>query len=166
MTGDRPTSRLFVAIDFSKTVRCGWCGRLESQDWDQFPLCTQECKRAAYTETNLKIAASFLGPSAILLLLSFVDFWLLFPGILSLIVAPWPILEWRRGISARVRRPKDSRINEGSVELHLLRRVSKHVQCPNCEQGSIDLTAVQEDMTYFCEYCNARGPIEIIQAGD
>lgn len=74
--------------------------------------------------------------------------------------------EVREGLAARQRTPKDSRLNEGSVELSLLRRVSEHVQCPNCEQGSIDLTAVQEDMTYFCEYCNARGPIEIIRTGD
>lgn len=56
--------------------------------------------------------------------------------------------------------PKGSRSNIGVSEVSLLQKISAPVDCPNCD-AKIDLTNVGADMIYNCQYCGAKGVVEI-----
>lgn len=163
--------RLHILVDASKVVRCKWCGTTQSEKWIPTEpgsfFCSYVCVKAYGHDRYWMILTPlicliplFVG---VFLLASdsekgFVGFvGLLTCGItLSMAWCTYEDREYAKDV------PQNSRLNEGLSDLSLLKTITSHAVCPNCD-GNLDLSKVTQDMVYDCEYCGASGKIEVVK---
>jgi hypothetical protein len=174
LTIEKDSPNLYVAVDASKSARCDWCGTLESESWTHTKMniyCSKDCYNASTANQQMAFGCCFFmsGPAFILeaVVISNVhpEFMAFAVGWFFLFSIPflaYGYYNYRRGLSHAKTTPRDSKYSESSSDLTFLRTLSQHVECPNCD-GNIDLSEVQEDMIYHCEYCGASGKVEILQ---
>ena len=164
--------RLHIFVDGSKVVRCKWCGTTQSEKWIPAGFgdfyCSDNCKRAAEWNPEGYGFCTFGFTLLLFLVIIFTGLpWeILLPGIL--IMSPLfillPVIMYFRKPPEDYKEkvPKNSRWNEGLSDLSLLKTITSHAVCPNCD-GNLDLSKVTQDMVYACEYCGASGKIEVVK---
>ena len=168
---DHELPRLHIIVDSSKVIRCKWCGTTQSEHWLSTEygsfFCSTTCAKAFGSEKYWWC----LTPLVFIIPLFGVIFFLASGreqqyvgsvGLLTcgiLLLMAWCTYEDRHYAKDV---PYNSRKDEESLDVSLLKAVASNIECPNCD-GNIDLSKVTEDMVYHCEYCGADGIIEIVK---
>ncbi len=161
--------RLYIAVDPSKIVRCGWCGSVESEKWvhnQGGTFCSSTCLNAASADTSGRVlcACMFLPILALITIVLVGGLETIVYLILSFVAVSIVGYGYIQGRNATSKVAKDSRKTETLDDISLLKTLLTHVECPNCD-GNIDLADVGEDQIYHCGYCGASGIIEIAFTG-
>jgi hypothetical protein len=176
MSKNPDSPKLYVAVDANKVARCEWCGGSESGFWvhrrDKL-YCSTDCQDADTGNEQMLFGACliliFLVISIPMLLGSIfmgsgqgfgISISLIF--FCALFLVYWCSI-YQNGKLVREKTPKGSRYNEAVSPLSLLKTKFQHIECPNCD-GNINLSDVDEDMTYYCDYCGASGIVEILRS--
>lgn len=163
--------RLRILVDASRVLRCKWCGISQSDTWkttENGVYCSDSCMKVDMHMTRsywfycmflffviFVPIGSRIDPSGLL-------------GWLSIIMIPLTICCFIVGLppsNYKEEVPRNSRVNEESLNVSLLKTVASHIECPNCD-GNIDLSKVKEDMIYHCDYCGADGIIELVKINE
>lgn len=161
-------SRLRIFVDASRVPRCKWCGISQSYTWKttkEGVYCSDSCMKVDMHVTNrwcwfpiflFFVISALIGnsidSSGILGSFSTV----MIPLTICLFIVDLPPLAYKTKV------PRNSRVNEGLLNLSLLKTITSHIKCPNCD-GHIDLSNVKKDMVYHCDYCGADGIIELVK---
>jgi DNA-directed RNA polymerase subunit RPC12/RpoP len=58
--------------------------------------------------------------------------------------------------------PRNSRSDISLSKISLLRKALPAVKCPNCD-GNLNLSNIDADMQYHCDYCGVSGIVEIVK---
>ena len=164
MVEKKDLDRIHIVLDASKAHRCTWCGSPQSNKWITDPsgvYCSTECVRAASSK-QLRTMVALTCCYTILAVLMFA---IGNPIVVAVSLGSLFILYGIIGklfLDTRFAQaiPEGSRSQIGVSEVSLLQRISNPVECPNCD-GNIDLSKVDVDMIYTCQYCGATGVLDI-----
>ena len=168
MTDTQESLRIYIAVDPTKVARCKWCGRTEAEGWlgsHAGIYCSNECSLAEYANRTLLGFLIMIIVFPVLILrvpMNLYDFAL--GSVISMVLFSPLLCFSAAGWNQRKRTPKDSQRDDVSIELTMLRALSSAVLCPRCD-ANIDVTRVDEDRVYTCDYCGASGTIEVVQTG-
>ncbi|RDE14175.1 MAG: hypothetical protein C4K48_06475 [Candidatus Thorarchaeota archaeon] len=164
MTENREPLRVYVAVDPAKILRCMWCGLAESETWKRTKYgtyCSTECFYAA--EASGFLCVFILEVVLTSVMIGVATPFPLFIGLPFAMLIFSPCLVWARvGWSRQKSVPRNSRRNETSSDIALLKAISSGVLCPRCN-ANIDVRTIGEDRIYRCEYCGASGTIEVVK---
>ena len=155
-----------MAVDATKLARCKWCGRMKGDRWprtDAESYCSIDCAKADHASSMILFFLLVVAVSPIgILLVGPLSPSIIVLGFLIFIIVGFPFLRFgHSGFRYRSKVPRDSRRNEGTSGVDLMKALPSRVCCPNCD-ANIDLEKVSEDMVYTCENCGVSGNIEIL----
>jgi len=167
MKENREPLRVFVTVDPTKIVRCKWCGVAQSENWQHTQVgvfCSTACYDAERADVRIGVFFSLVillaFPVAMIAQLSPLAFAI---GLPVLILAVSPILYCGAvGRDLRKKVPRDSRRDDVTSDLALLKAISSGVSCPKCS-ANIDVRKIGTDRVYNCEYCGASGTVEVVK---
>lgn len=160
--------RLRVLIDASKTVRCKWCGTTQSDDWKITGLgvyCSKKCFTAHNSQdiepiTIVCILGVFFGVNLVTFSID-ANFGVLVFAILCFLL--WYYASgYFENEDYKQEVPRNSRQDNGSIDVSLLRMTSSNITCPHCD-ASVDISHLEDDLVYYCNYCGASGLVEIVK---
>jgi len=161
--------RIYITVNPTKIVRCGWCGTAESDNWLMNRTgiyCSSQCAAA----NMAGLSTCLFVFSAILVFATFVasratsdySFMTILGGLVLGVMISSPCLICAvGGRDSRKRVPRGSRRDKASSDMSLLKTVSG-ITCPRCD-ANLDIRKVGEDKVYNCEYCGASGTIELVK---
>jgi len=165
MTENREPLRVYIAVDPTKIVRCQWCGAAESEEWHRTRYgvyCSMDCFYAA--QANGYLCAYIIEVASSSFLVGVVSPSALLVGIPLIMLLFSPCLIWtKRGWDHQKNMPRDSRRDDVTSDLALLKTISSGVSCPRCN-ANIDVRKIGTDRVYNCEYCGASGTIEFLRS--
>ncbi len=163
---------IYVVVDTSRAAKCAWCKSIESKNWKSTTegklFCCSKCRDAYYCENRQYITIFMLVAGVVCLLIYLSDpespnaFRVLFPSLMFLSFAVGTIPFIFIGYSHAKKVPQYSRRAILSAEHVFARRISNPIDCPNC-MGKLDLSKIQREMVYCCEYCGATGAVEVVR---
>lgn len=132
MKENRESLPIYITVDPTKILRCKWCGVVESEEW-------QHTRYGVYCSQDCFYADQVDGSS-------------------------FPVLYyWAKvGMNRQKEVPRDSRRDDVSSDVALLKTISSGISCPRCN-GNIDIRKIGTDRVYNCEYCGASGTIEVVK---
>jgi len=164
----------YVTVDKDKVTRCAWCGTSGSKTWirsqksssfDRY--CSAKCELADYADNSRSIAIWF-PPCGIL---SFVIAIFIFSftaegaalfiiaGSLFLLESLRSIRNYREGKDYRTEVPRESRTDDESLDLVVLKKAKISASCPKCG-ANLELAQIGPDRIFECRYCGAEGILE------
>ena len=175
MKENREPLRVYVAVDPAKILRCMWCGIALSEDWRHTEYgiyyskgryatyCSRGCHDAGRVNERILGSLSIVFMSAIIL-----PSVQLSPGAFIIVVAvavlvSCPFLYYAKvGRDLQKKVPRNSRRDDVSSDIALLKAISSGVSCPICN-ANIDVRKIGTDRVYNCDYCGASGTVEIVK---
>ena len=162
---DNDLPRLTVVIEKTRLHQCAWCGTAYSEKWefhDSKSYCSHDCMFADLQGDPSVCCMLILGLVMIPVSFIFQVYYFLILGLIFLVISLLMFINDRppEGYTERV--PRNSRLDEGIKDIYLLRALPYHVECPNCD-ANLDISKINEDMIYHCEYCGAEGVVELIK---
>lgn len=168
MNENRESLPIHITVDSTKIARCQWCGSIESDNWrvNRYGVyCSDICAAANVTGLSICTSLFFVFLSLITVAAMEPSSWASGIGIplLFILLALPGLLCGAIGLEHRKKVPRNSRRDDISSDLALLRAISSEVSCPKCN-GNIDVGRISKDRVYRCQYCGATGTIEVIKA--
>ncbi|MFW9844295.1 MAG: hypothetical protein ACFFEV_06955 [Candidatus Thorarchaeota archaeon] len=169
--GNDDLPRIRVLVNTSKLLRCNWCGTFQSDTWisnKKGVYCSSNCVKAEGYQDRcfcicfLVITIGLSGAFTRVVIPERNATIFVIIGIASFLILVYAIFDTKSVSDYIGEVPKNARVAKSSGDVIFLKTVASHIECPNCD-GNIDLSNIQEDMVYHCDYCGADGIIELVQ---